>query len=75
VVDFYPHDLRHTFATGFFEAGVDIKSAQYYLGHADASMTMNLYTHLTEERKNASRATLTDYLDDWLDPPEQDTVE
>lgn len=66
-----PHDLRHTFATALYTAGVDIKSAQYYLGHADVAMTINLYTHLSVERENQSRSALTDYLDKWLNPEEK----
>lgn len=60
------HDLRHTFATMLFEAGISAKDAQYYLGHSDLRMTTELYTHLTEERKNESRSRVTGYLDEWL---------
>jgi integrase len=37
------HDLRHTYATLAVQAGVDIKSLSSILGHADASMTLNIY--------------------------------
>ncbi len=67
VFDCTPHDLRHTYATALYDAGVDIKSAQYYLGHANVTMTINLYTHLSAERENQARSALTDYLDKWLD--------
>ncbi|MBR6982066.1 MAG: site-specific integrase [Ruminococcus sp.] len=60
------HDLRHTFATGLYDAGIDIKSAQYYLGHADIRMTLDLYTHLSEEREKAQRSQLVTFLDGWL---------
>lgn len=60
------HDLRHTFATALYDAGVPVKAAQYYLGHADIRMTLDLYTHLSEERENTSRALLTNYLDAWF---------
>ena len=63
-----PHDLRHTFATALYDAGVDVKAAQYYLGHADAQMTINLYTHLSVERENIARNTMVNYLDKWLLP-------
>lgn len=47
---FYPHSLRHTFATRCFEAGIDVKTVQYYLGHASIAVTMDLYTHVTGEK-------------------------
>ena len=60
------HDLRHTFATALYDANVDVKSAQYYLGHADIRMTLDLYTHLSEERKKSQRSQLVNFLDEWL---------
>ena len=62
-----PHDLRHTYATALYDAGVDIKSAQYYLGHDDVNMTINLYTHLSKIKENEARSSLVNYLDKWLD--------
>lgn len=73
VFRFQPHDLRHTFATALYDAGVDVKSAQYYLGHADIRVTMDLYTHLSEEREKKSRAVLISFLDGWLAPAEEVT--
>lgn len=64
--EFQPHDLRHTFATALYDAGVDVKSAQYYLGHKNIQVTMNLYTHLSEEREKRGRAALVGFLDSWL---------
>lgn len=60
------HDLRHTFATALYDAGVPVKAAQYYLGHADIRMTLDLYTHLSQEREKASRSQLVTFLDGWL---------
>ena len=37
------HDLRHTFATVQVAAGADVKSVSALMGHADASMTLNVY--------------------------------
>lgn len=42
------HDLRHSAATALLEAGADIKTVQQRLGHADASVTMNVYAHSTK---------------------------
>lgn len=47
-----PHDLRHSFCTMLYDAGVDLKTAQLWMGHADADVTMKIYTHLTSERVN-----------------------
>lgn len=42
-----PHVYRHTFCTNMANAGIDIKSLQYLMGHSDAGVTMNVYTHST----------------------------
>ena len=47
---FSGHTFRHTFATRCFEAGIDAKTVQKYLGHASIKMTMDLYTHVTKEK-------------------------
>lgn len=47
---FSGHTFRHTFATRCFENGVDAKVVQSYLGHASLKMTMDLYTHVTDEK-------------------------
>lgn len=46
-----PHTLRHTFATRAFEKGMKPKTVQEILGHSSLSMTMDLYTHVTEDTK------------------------
>lgn len=47
---FSGHTFRHTFATRCFENGVDAKVVQKYLGHASLKMTMDLYTHVTDDK-------------------------
>ena len=50
VMDYFTgHTFRHTFATRCFEAGIQPKVVQKYLGHATLQMTMDLYTHVTDE--------------------------
>ena len=44
-----PHSLRHTFATLSIERGANIKAVSQILGHANCSITVNLYTHLSNE--------------------------
>lgn len=46
------HDLRHTYATRLFEKGVNPKIVQEILGHSNISITLNTYTHVSEEIKN-----------------------
>ena len=48
------HDLRHTYASMLYDAGVDIKTAQKLLGHTSPELTMRIYTHLSEAREAAS---------------------
>lgn len=43
--DFVPYCLRHTYCTDLQKKGVDIRTAQYLIGHADIQMTANIYTH------------------------------
>lgn len=44
------HELRHTGASLAIAAGADVKVVQTLLGHAEASTTLNVYTHLLEDR-------------------------
>lgn len=39
------HDLRHTAATLWLGAGLDVKTVQTWLGHADGRLTLDLYGH------------------------------
>ena len=52
------HDLRHSFATMLYESGVDPKTAMLWMGHADQTMTMQIYTHLTETRRKEAENAL-----------------
>lgn len=61
-VDFTPHDLRYTFATFLFDADVDEKTAQRWMGHTSPEMTRDLYAQLTAERKARSDENLSRYL-------------
>jgi len=41
------HDLRHTWATLALQAGVDVKIVSERLGHASATITWDIYQHVT----------------------------
>ena len=43
------HVLRHTFCTNVQQAGLDVKSLQYLMGHSNASVTLDVYTHSSFE--------------------------
>ena len=47
--DLSAYCLRHTFCTNLQKHGVDIRTAQYLMGHADIKMTANIYTHVDFE--------------------------
>lgn len=57
-----PHMLRHTYASLLYNAGVDVKSAQRFLGHASLEMTLGTYTHLTKYKEDQSIDALNGYL-------------
>ncbi len=47
------HELRHTCASLLINSSVDPKTVSKRLGHLDTSITMEIYTHVFEESKNA----------------------
>jgi len=53
-IKFTLHQLRHSYCTMLYYANVKIKKAQELMGHASADMVYDIYTHLDEERENAS---------------------
>lgn len=45
------HDLRHSAATLLIEEGIELKLVSAMLGHADSSITRDIYLHVTERMK------------------------
>jgi site-specific recombinase XerD len=54
------HTLRHTFGTRLVASGVDLRTVQELMGHADIQTTM-IYAHVVEGSKHAAIARLKDY--------------
>ena len=55
-VSIRPHDLRHTYCTLLRDAGVDMKQAMLWMGHADEKMILRVYDHVGETRTRNSLA-------------------
>lgn len=60
---FSAHCFRHTFATRCFEAGIQPKTVQTYLGHATLQMTMDLYTSVMPKQLNKEMDRISDVFD------------
>lgn len=46
------HSLRHSFASVMLASGANIKALQRQLGHATATMTLDVYSHLLDDSLN-----------------------
>ena len=57
------HDLRHNFASICYNAGVDVLTAQKYLGHSDPKTTLDIYSHLSEAKEKQSESKLISVFD------------
>lgn len=53
------HTMRHTFCTRMANAGMNPKSLQYFMGHANITMTLNYYAHATYESARDEFARIT----------------
>lgn len=57
-----PHGLRHTHASLLFSAGVEPKNISDRLGHSTVQITLDLYTHITEEQRSDTVDKLLEYM-------------
>lgn len=55
------HQLRHSYTTMLFDAGIDVKTAQTWLGHKDIKTTLDIYTHLSKSRLDQSIKKWSDF--------------
>ncbi len=58
----HPHALRHTMATVSIANGADIVSISEKLGHAEPSITLNVYSHANEEAQRRANEVLAEAL-------------
>ena len=59
---FTPHQLRHTFCTLMYFAGVSVLTARDQMGHKDISVTLGIYTALDKKFKKKKINRLDAYL-------------
>lgn len=53
-IEITQHQLRHAYSFLLYRSGVDVKSAQYLLGHSNYTTTMNIYTDFDKTKLDAS---------------------
>ena len=51
ITDIRFHDLRHTFATLLIESDISMKVVQELLGHSTITTSMDIYTHISDTKK------------------------
>ncbi len=56
------HGFRHTHCSLLFESGASIKEVQVRLGHTDVRTTMDIYTHISEQKKEETADRFADYM-------------
>lgn len=58
------HDLRHTAATLLLRRGVNPKIVSEMLGHANVSITLDIYSHVTQDMQERAAQIMDDVFDD-----------
>ncbi|MEK0396042.1 tyrosine-type recombinase/integrase [Lactobacillus delbrueckii subsp. bulgaricus] len=56
------HGFRHTHASLCFEASLTMQDVKERLGHSSISTTMDIYTHVTNGRKEKSVQQLAKFM-------------
>lgn len=60
-VSFQAHDCRDTYASFLYDADVDVLTAAKLLGHDDISVTMGIYTKLSDSKERDAITRLRSY--------------
>jgi integrase len=50
------HTFRHTFSTLLMENDEDVKTVQSLMRHANAGITMGIYTHAVDRKKRSAQS-------------------
>lgn len=61
-IDIRQHQLRHAYAKILYRSGIDPKTAQGLLGHADIQTTMNIYTDFSEDVTKKSAHKIDEFM-------------
>ncbi len=59
--------LRHTAASAWLGAGVDIRTVAEYLGHEDPGFTLRTYTHLMPDAADRARKAMDAFFADKIE--------
>lgn len=59
---FTPHQLRHTYCTMLYHAGIDALRASKLMGHSNVQITLDIYTHLEQKYKTIDITPFNDYV-------------
>lgn len=57
------HGLRHTHCSLLFEAGASLSEVQDRLGHTDVRVTMNIYAHVTKQKKEETALKFANFME------------
>lgn len=57
-----PHQFRHAYATILYKANIDAKTAQNLLGHSSVSVTLDVYTHISNSIIGGAQKKLDEYV-------------
>ena len=60
---FTAHDLRTTFVTLCYDAKVDVLTTAKWAGHEDIKTTLEIYTKLSQERREDSAENMLRYIE------------
>jgi len=50
-----------------WETDVDLKTAMKWMGHADQTMILKVYAHLTERKEEEAALKMRSFIDGWAD--------